>query len=185
MGKATDYLKKEHDTIFDVLKGLDKVMVEEAIEEQDRIQQYKDFICFFKKFAQKHQQKEADYLFEELAAGGLSKESGQLGGFITEHSDAEQYLALMDQALEQNDLEKFNVFAEKYGSLLMNHLFKEDLIMFSLAEGLLDDQKEEEILAKFHQTQIDLIEDSAWGKVQEVIDKWQVKREEKEDTEQK
>lgn len=55
----------------------------------------------------------------------------------------------MAEAIEEKNEEKFIQNAEGYIDLLKDHIFKEDNILFDMAEAHLDKNKKKEIFEKF------------------------------------
>ena len=72
MGKATQDLRKEHDTILYILQILDKMMESDNRDAESMLRYYGEVVYFLKIFADKcHHGKEENYLFKELINKGI------------------------------------------------------------------------------------------------------------------
>ena len=173
MGKATQDLRKEHETILFVLKILDKMM--EANEEEDDVKfdYYDELIHFLKLFADKcHHGKEEKYLFEALIDNGFQKEDGPIAVMLQEHRQAREYLEMMSDAVEREDLTGFNDNAEQYRDLLKNHIDKEENIIFAMADKIINEESQDCLYEKFEQHEENVIGLGVHEKLQAMIDGW-------------
>lgn len=178
MGKATQDLRKEHNAILYVLKILDKMMTVSSHEDRDKLNDYKEVIFFLRIFADKcHHGKEENYLFEELANNGVPKEGGPIGVMLQEHDLGRNYIASMDEAVESEDLAKFQSNAMKYSNLLNNHIDKENNVLFVAADKLLDDQKQDELFEKFEEHEESVVGHGVHEQLHSMIHKWAKKYE--------
>ena len=97
----------------------------------------------------KYCKKEEDILFKELENKGVQNEGGPIGAMLLEHKQGREYIALMNQSLDSQDLANFKNTAIKYRDLLRNHIAKENNILFMMADRLLDNKKQDDLFAKF------------------------------------
>jgi hemerythrin-like domain-containing protein len=173
MGKATQDLRKEHDSILHVLKILDKMMSTDQKEDIDKLKYYSELVYFLKIFADKcHHGKEEKYFFVELANRGIPDEGGLIGSLLQEHNQSREYVAMMGKALESKDLMGFNTAAAKYGDLLKSHIEKENNILFAKADQLLDEEMQAALFEKFEQHEESVIGHGVHEELHSMIHKW-------------
>ena len=102
------------------------------------------FLRFFKVFGEHHRRHEERDLFPWLHDAGLQDQGGPLGSLRAEHRETRELLASMEvliDALEDppvptESLECFCAFAERFASLLSEHEWKENHILYPLAAYL-------------------------------------------------
>ncbi|MFQ6617820.1 MAG: hemerythrin domain-containing protein, partial [Fidelibacterota bacterium] len=102
-----------------------------------------------------HHGKEEELLFERIAERGIPRTGGPIGVMLGEHDMGRGYVSGMTRALEdyragekgsiKGVLENFR----KYTSLLRDHIYKEDNILYPLADDVLTDEDQKELLEKF------------------------------------
>lgn len=173
MGKATQDLRKEHDSILYVLEIVDKMMTSDSKSDIEKSGYYQELIYFLKIFADKcHHGKEENYLFEELVINPLHKDKGLIKEMLEEHVEGRQYIALMDEALKVKDLDKFNANATNYSQLLKKHIEKENNLLFPQTDKLLDEKKQDELFERFEQYEEKVIGHGVHEKLHEMIHKW-------------
>jgi len=154
--KPTQELSSEHQAILVMIRILEKMSDRlEAGESVDagHLEQAVDFI---KVFADKcHHGKEEDLLFPEMAKAGIPKEGGPLGVMLREHVEGRNFVKAMGEAaaaLKKGDREagaRFARNARGYGALLTQHIFKEDNILYPMADGRLSDKQQDRLAACF------------------------------------
>lgn len=173
MGKATSDLRKEHDAILQVLKILDRMISTDNIEDSVRLQYYNELVYFLKIFADKcHHGKEENYLFAELVKHGMPNEGGPVGVMLREHKQGREYIAQMTKSLESQDFTGFNAAAMNYRDLLINHIDKENHVLFVMADRILDEAKQGELFEKFEQHEESVIGHGIHEELHAMIHRW-------------
>jgi hemerythrin-like domain-containing protein len=173
MGKATQDLKKEHESILHVLKILDKMMAAEAKEDMVKLRFYNELVYFLQIFADKcHHGKEENFLFEELVQKGVGKEGGPIGVMLQEHKQGREYIAQMDKSLQEKDLTKCQLLAAKYRDLLRSHIEKENNVLFVMADDLLSETAQDEMFEKFENHEESVIGHGVHEELHAMIQKW-------------
>ncbi len=166
----TETLKHEHKIVLMVLQGAEREAL--AIRAggevpADRIGQMVDF---FKNFVDRcHHGKEERHLFPALATKGFSVDSGPVGVMLYEHEQGRAAVRAIAEALRgagAGDRRVAVALADAllgYVELLRNHIFKEDNVLFPMADqalpageqtrlaGLFDKVEEEEIGPGVHE----------------------------------
>ncbi len=141
--EATHCLRKEHQVILNMLDCFELALREAHESATIDRETFASFLEFFHGFADRcHHCKEEDRLFPCLVKGGLPKDSGPIGVMLAEHKEARQLVALMENQL--NDAASGNADAQKtllghgddYISLLRAHIVKEDLVLFNMADDM-------------------------------------------------
>lgn len=172
MGKATQDLRKEHDSILHVLSITDKII--SSVIENTKIMHFgKELVYFLKTFGDKcHHGKEENYLFKELEKEGIPNEGGPIGVMLQEHQEGRMYIDLMNKAVEAVDAANFKINASNYSNLLRSHIEKENNILFVIADKILGDTKQDELFMKFEQHEENVIGHGVHEKLHSMIHKW-------------
>jgi hemerythrin-like domain-containing protein len=97
---------------------------------------------FFSVFVDKcHHGKEEELLFPALEAVGVGREGGPIGVMLAEHERGREYVRE----------------ARGYIGLLDQHIYKEDNVLFPLAEKLLSEAKQAELASGFERIEVEKI----------------------------
>ena len=143
MKNVTKILSEEHQNI---LKVIDVVLEEcEQMEngKEINISFFKDLIYFIKNYADGfHHAKEENILFKTMLDDPENMHCNPIPVMLHEHDEGRNYVKGMEEALLNNDVKKLIENASGYSYLLQEHIFKEDNILYPMAEeGLNDEQK--------------------------------------------
>jgi hemerythrin-like domain-containing protein len=68
-----------------------------------------------------------------------------------EHQESRIYVQSMEKALQGKDVTGVITNARNYCRLLQGHIFKEDNILYPMAEEALDDIQKEAVLKRYHE----------------------------------
>jgi hemerythrin-like domain-containing protein len=142
--KPTEDLKSEHRGIERMLsvveKGAGKLAAGSAIPPQV----FLNAVDFFRNFADKcHHGKEESELFPALEKAGIPRQGGPLAVMLTEHDQGRAYIRSMSDAADRyakGDAAARGPLAAAVGGyvqLLRGHIYKEDNVLFSLADSVL------------------------------------------------
>lgn len=173
MGKATSNLRKEHDVILQVLKILDRMISTNDKENSVKLQYYNELVYFLKIFADKcHHGKEENYLFAELVKHGMPNEGGPVGVMLGEHEQGREYIAQMSKSLESKHFTEFNDAAINYRDLLINHINKENNILFMMADKILNEALQDELFERFEQHEEIVIGHGVHEELHAMMQKW-------------
>lgn len=126
-------LKSDHQQILTKLVELEKAI------DQQKISQAKveEFLHFTETFAEPHHQKEEQVLFPALEKRGIPKEGGPIGMMLIEHTNKKEYISRMKEALQEKDQIKLKDNAQAMISLLRDHIYKEDNVLYPCAQKVL------------------------------------------------
>ncbi len=159
---ATDELKQEHRVIERML-----TVIETAGERQKAGQDLPpDFfprvVDFVRTFADRcHHGKEEENLFKAMEQHGIPGQDGPIGVMLVEHDRGRAYIREVDQAskrLASGDVSAFKVAVQNavgYAGLLRDHIYKEDNILYHMADQVLTPADQEALLRKFEQVEIE------------------------------
>lgn len=149
-------LREEHDNILAGLETL-KACAAKLRDQQDvPVATLEGLIEFFRLYADKtHHGKEEDLLFPAMIEHGFSREAGPIHCMLADHENNRALTRQMIEAANAygaGDREagrRFAAAAERYVSVLREHIQKENLVLFVMAENTLPAEDEPELLAKF------------------------------------
>ena len=102
------------------------------------------FVEFIQNFADGfHHAKEEDILFVHMASPGVLTHCNPLPQMLMEHDLGRKCVTGMKDAVKNNDFDKLIESTRAYGALLKEHIFKEDNILFPMAEeGIAETDKQ-------------------------------------------
>ncbi len=140
--EAVEILKREHRVIE---KGLEVLQVIcDRLEKGERVEEksVESVLEFLQVFAdQCHHGKEEGILFPALEARGIPREGGPIGVMLTEHEEGRALRQQMAEASKDlgrlENRQSLIDAARQYIQLLRNHIFKEDHVLFAMAESVL------------------------------------------------
>jgi len=153
--QSTDILKHEHRIIELVLNALEGMAQEaEAGRLPDR-ERAEKALELLRNFADKcHHGKEERELFKVLEARGMSHEAGPLAVMRQEHEAGREHIREMAAALavmgsDPQALARFAEHARGYVELLRHHIWKEDHVLFPMAEQALSSADDQALVEVF------------------------------------
>ena len=153
MSKAIDDLKNEHEAILSAIQILERMMAGMEKAPSVNTKDMHDFIGFLKEFADKcHHGKEEGLLFPALIQAGLPEKGGPIGVMLADHAQGRQFIREMEEALSpQVDRVKLAQAAGGYAALLRNHIQKENMMLFPMAEKMLTEPQLEKLYEGFEE----------------------------------
>ncbi len=161
---ATEQLMEEHKAIklmLSIIEEICKRLESGAKVDSDHLEKIVDFI---RTFADKcHHSKEEDLLFPAMEEAGIPREGGPIGVMLTEHDYGREYVRGMAQAIDKyksGDNEASTEIvknARGYIELLTQHIYKEDNILYPMADKFLSENKQKELYEDFEKTEIERI----------------------------
>jgi len=152
--KPTKILSDEHQNILKVIDALIKEC--NALESGKELS--KDFfekaIDFIRNYADKfHHAKEEDILFKELNKDSVEMHCNPIQQMLHEHDLGRDFVKGIDEGVKENNKAKVIENARGYAQLLQEHIYKEDNILYPMADGALNEQIQKDILDKFKQAE--------------------------------
>jgi hemerythrin-like domain-containing protein len=158
--KSTQVLKEEHGGIKIMLGILgtacDRLESGQAVPGTD----LERILEFLKVFVDRcHHAKEEDFLFPALERTGIPREGGPIGVMLSEHVKGREFIRGMSDTAEgcskgeRAAVEKFTFYARGYTELLLEHIEKEDEILYPMADGRLDDAVDRTLMEEFERVE--------------------------------
>lgn len=157
---ATEQLKDEHNAIKLMLRILERVCEKLESGEDVNPEHLGQILQFIKVFIDKfHHGKEENLLFPAMEKAGIPKEGGPIGVMLVEHNTGRDYVRGMSEAVVEYKTGSRQVSskivedAKNYIKLLVQHIEKEDNILYQMAEMRLSEKKQEELLEEFNKVE--------------------------------
>ncbi|NCO36867.1 MAG: hemerythrin [Armatimonadetes bacterium] len=154
--KPTDILTAEHNVIKRMIAVLNRAVDRLEGGEQVSPEVFRKAADFIRNFADKcHHMKEQDTLFPTLVQRGMPQEDGPIGVMLIEHDRGRAFTKGMAEATEsyaagdQEAKKAIIANARGFGELLIQHIDKEDNVLYVMANNLLTDSDQAELLEKF------------------------------------
>jgi hemerythrin-like domain-containing protein len=140
--KATQDLMSEHRGIERMLAVSDKAAARVTKGDPVPPQVFLDMVDFLRNFADKcHHGKEETQLFPAMEAAGIPRQGGPIGVMLMEHEQGRALIRQMSEAAERfanEDTSAAQPLAQAIGgytTLLRSHIYKEDNILFPMADA--------------------------------------------------
>lgn len=154
--KSVERLMGEHELIE---RGL--TLLANAVEKIEAGQPLpEDFpmwaVRFLQQFADKcHHAKEEDVFFPLLKQRGIPEQGGPIGVMLHEHVLGRDCVGRMREASQAQpfDTRKFADAAKQYIPLLRQHVFKENNVLFRMAERVMSEADDVDVTARFSQVE--------------------------------
>ena len=162
--KPTDILRHEHELIMMVLDAAERearTIANGGAADADRLAGFVDFIRNFADHC--HHAKEEDVLFVRMGERGFPREVGPVAVMLHEHELGRAHVAAVADnigAAAAGDPAARAVVAERlagYASLLRQHIFKENNILFAMADQTLTEEDQAALAADFERVERDEI----------------------------
>jgi hemerythrin-like domain-containing protein len=154
--KATDVLTEEHRLIEQVLNTLEAGSKRLESGQPVRPEFFLSATDFMRGFADGcHHQKEEGVLFTRMEARGIPTDGCPLGVMLAEHAVGRQYTralhsaALAMQAGEDNADQRAIQSSRSYIAMLRQHIYKEDNILFPMANNVIPAEQHDQIWEDF------------------------------------
>jgi hemerythrin-like domain-containing protein len=156
--KATDELKMEHQGIKLMLRVLQAIADKLERGEPVHAKHLDGILEFLSIFVDKcHHGKEEEILFPELEAVGIPRDGGPIGVMLSEHEQGRKLVSRLKGAIRTYTSEDktaavdIQQISNEYVALLTQHIEKENTILFPMADGKLNSNKDTELFEAFEQ----------------------------------
>ncbi len=176
--KATEILMQEHRLIEQVLDCLEEAASRLEDGEEINADFFIDAANFVAGFADgSHHRKEEEILFVAMTARDMPEDRGPVAVMRHEHEEGRRFTAGFRSAAEQMktgdtgasvDVIR-NVF--DYVNLLREHIFKEDHVLFPMAEQVLADDEMQRVSGEFERILAEDEKSGEFAKYQALVDK--------------
>ncbi|MCC7201327.1 MAG: hemerythrin domain-containing protein [Nitrospirae bacterium] len=175
---ATEALKKDHRLIEKMLDILQKVAKKLDQGGDVPAESLNNASGFIKIFADNyHHGKEEELLFRAMEERGFPREGGPIGVMLIEHDEGRAYTRALAAAVERyasGDSAAKKDIAENsrnYSNLLSQHIPKEDGILYMMADNILPDSFQEELLKKFEIVEKEKLGEGGWQKYADLVER--------------
>jgi hemerythrin-like domain-containing protein len=161
--KAVQELMNEHDGIQLMLSILQNVAEKIVSGMNVPAEELKGIMEFLTVFVDNcHHGKEEGFLFPALEAAGIAKDGGPIGVMLQEHERGRRHIADMKKALGDFtssgiNAAEFEKAVEEYVSLLNQHIFKENNVLFQMAEKVLSADEDKKLFDNFEKLEVERI----------------------------
>lgn len=150
MKNVTNELIAEHQNI---LKFIDAMLTEcDQLEKGKETEKafFIKAIDFIKNYADRyHHAKEEDILFKMMLENPGGMHCNPIPVMLHEHETGRHFVKGLEEGLNEDNKGKIIENARGYGYLLQDHIYKEDNILYPMAEEALSDQNKEMVLKKY------------------------------------
>jgi len=119
--------------------------LEKAVSGPVNIDKVKKFLDFTESYAEPHHHKEEEVLFPALEKKGIPREGGPIGVMLAEHETKRGLVKELRMALKEQKEDKIRENALAIVSLLRDHIFKEDNILYPCAKDALSQEEMAEL----------------------------------------
>ncbi|MFQ5848942.1 MAG: hemerythrin domain-containing protein [Candidatus Methylomirabilales bacterium] len=154
--KPTEILREEHRVIERVLVVLERAAARLEQGEEIPADLFLKAVEFIRGFADHcHHGKEEGFLFPFLERRGIPKEGGPIGVMLSEHDEGRRWVKLMDDAgaryrRGENEARRDLIEAARgYSQLLRRHIDKEDHVLFPMADQILPEKDQADLVGQF------------------------------------
>lgn len=159
---ATQQLKKEHQAVRLALIFLEMLRIQIENKKTIDVEKFEKLLEFFKIFVDKcHHGKEENFLFPELEKAGIPREDGPIGVMLTEHEFGRDYIRIIEENIQsyktkpdENNIKKISEAIKGYVELLEQHIYKENNVLFAMADIHLPEKLQEELFEKFEEFEL-------------------------------
>lgn len=154
--QPTEVLKEEHQAVLTVLTILGGISERIRTNRNVEIEDLDQLLEILREYVDRnHHGKEEDILFPALEGLGFSRESGPVGVMLIEHDNGREYIQGMRTAVadyksgNSDTLKKFAVNASYYIQLMNDHIYKENNILYPMADMHLSQDAQATMLDDF------------------------------------
>jgi hemerythrin-like domain-containing protein len=137
---AIDLLKSEHRIIEQALGALENYANLLDQSNDPNLDDLRGFVAFIRQFADtRHHGKEEEILFRAMVDAGFPLETGPLAVMLREHEEGRRFVRIMAHACDcsswsESDCRVVAESARDYAVLLRNHIWKEDNMLYVMAQ---------------------------------------------------
>ena len=161
---ATDELKQEHRVIERMLTVIDTAGEKQRMGQALPSDFFPKVVDFVRNFADRcHHGKEEENLFVAMEKHGIPGQDGPIGVMLVEHDRGRAYMREVDRAsklIASGDGSALKIAVQNavgYSGLLRDHIYKEDNILYHMADQVLTAADQDALLKKFEEVEMERI----------------------------
>lgn len=178
-GEATKILRTEHDAVLLVLDILKQSARRLQNKEEVSLEMLDGMAEFLTIFVDKcHHSKEEDILFPTLRDAGIPQENGPIGCMLSEHEIGRNHIRQIKEGLAQlkagnpAGVALFTEHALQYAELMEEHIAKENMVLFVMADRVLDPGFQHELAEQFEEIENSKLGAGTHERLHGMIDQW-------------
>ena len=172
MGKATEALRNEHESILSVLDIAEDVM-KSSHPAEDKLKFGNEFVYFLSIFTDRcHHGKEEGHLFPMMVFKGVPEKDGPIGVMLQEHVTGRALVKTMREDVEAKALVRLIEHVAEYSGFIRNHIAKENNVLFPMADKILSDNDQNEMAENFEIHEEDVVGHGIHEQLHQLIDQW-------------
>jgi hemerythrin-like domain-containing protein len=152
----TETLKHEHEIVLLILGAAEREARSIRETGSAHVPEIEEMVDFFKNFVDRcHHSKEERHLFPRMEARGLPTGAGPVAVMLYEHEQGRAVVRAISDAIarikggERQAAEGLADALSEYSELLRNHIFKENKVLFPMADRMLSTQDQSELATAF------------------------------------
>jgi hemerythrin-like domain-containing protein len=175
--KPTEDLKTDHRGIERMLAVSEKAAQRLAAGKDVSPQVFLNAVDFYRNFADKcHHGKEETVLFPAMENAGIPRHGGPIGVMLAEHEQGRAFIRQMAAAAErfsQGDAsakEPLVAAAIGYVNLLRSHIYKEDNVLFPMADAALPTAEQTRVSAAFEGIEVNVMGPGVHERYHQMLD---------------
>jgi len=178
MGKATDELRREHESILSVLEIAEDVIINTNHSDEAKLKFGNEFIYYLSIFTDRcHHGKEEDHLFPTMIHKGFPNHDGPIGVMLQEHINGRNMVKEMRTCVDQKDLIRLIQHIGEYSAFIRNHIAKENNLIFPMADKYLSPEEQDEMFENFEIFEEDVVGHGVHQQLHDMIDQWLIEYE--------
>jgi len=174
----TQTLNHEHKVILLVVDAAEREAAKIEGGGAVDTERIESMLSFFREFADAcHHAKEERHLFPAMNAKGVPLEAGPIAVMLHEHDQGRAFLRALDQALARVKAGEAGATGAVagallgYAGLLRAHIYKEDNILFPMADKILSPADQETLAATFERVEAEEIGEGVHERYHELAHK--------------
>ncbi len=157
MQNITSTLEKEHQIILEALQHIRAKCNEIDLGKPIDREFFLKSISFIRNFADCfHHAKEEDILFKAMLENAGQLHCNPIPVMLHEHSEGREFVRGMEKALGSNNATELLNNARGYCDLLEEHIYKEDHVLYPMAEAALPDEVKLKVLQMYGKVETEL-----------------------------
>ena len=157
---ALNILSDEHQNILKVINALLKEC--DSLKSGGEIDKsfFKTVVEFIRGYADKfHHAKEEDILFMELCKDEVQMHCNPTQQMLHEHDLGRNFVKELENGIKEENKDKIIKNARGYAKLLQEHIFKEDNILYPMADEFLSKEVKKTMLNRFEKIEQNFIKE--------------------------
>ena len=156
----TETLKHEHEIVLLILDAAEREAASIRTTGTAHVAEVEEMVDFFKNFVDRcHHGKEERHLFPTMESRGLPSGGGPLAVMLHEHEQGRAAVRAIGEALvriQGGNRDAAPQLADallQYAEVLRGHIFKENNVLFRMAERVMSETDDADVTSRFSQVE--------------------------------